>query len=518
MPQAQQPPGPPSSREDAGLLQEALRARIEALEQDKRDLEVMLDTSTQHADLLSAELEQERNDLATMLEMTTLHADTVEDELHENAAAALVKNARQLRLIVEATPAPVLISRLSDGQIVFANAMASTLFQAAPQVLLTLKVAELYLDPADRAPILETLQSGSGVDHQELRFKRLDGTVVWVEASLRQLEFNNDPCILSALHDITERKEAEQRLQQQVDELRQELDDTSRSSELARNTGTTRFSNLDAVVLDHGSTRLIALHSFRGGNGKSSIAVNLAALLADSGKRVAVVDADLQAPGLHVLFGQAVKNIKHTLNDVLLGNCDVQQLAIDVTGDLGQPVSGRVFLVPASVNPGTMAQVLSQGYEAQRLTQTLHELSKTLQLDVLLIDTHSGMNEEALLIMRAVQTVVVVMRTDAQDLEGTGVTVQVARQLEVPNILLMINQLPASGQLHAVRGTVEETFRSEVVATLPHAVEFMNFDHDGLFVFRHPGHPISLALLHASSRLLGLTLQGQTVQSSGAAT
>ena len=498
-------PGPEPSRDELVAAADGLRRRIEELEQEKRDLEVMLETATEHADHLSADLEQERNDLATMLAMTTEHADTVEDELHENAAAALLKSARQLRVIVEATPAPVLISRLADAEIVYANTMMGTLLRAPSQELLGRRVPELYFDPADRAPLLQSLEAQGFVDHQEVRFKRPDGALVWVDVSLRLLDFNDEPSILSALHDITERKEAEQRLQQQVDELRQELEETSQSSALARSTGTTRFHNLDAAVIEHGSTRLIAFHSFRGGNGKSSIAANVAGLLAAQGRRVGVIDADLQSPGMHVLLGQAGKKIDHTLNDFLLGNCGIHQLAIDVTAGLGQPVPGQLFLVPASVNPGAMAQVLSQGYEAQRLTQSFHELANLLQLDVLLIDTHPGLNEEALLTMRAAQTLIVVLRPDAQDFEGTGVTVQVARQLEVPHLLLVVNQLPATGQLQAVRARVEQTFGSEVAAILPQAAEFMTFDNDGLFALRHAGHPISVALQHLCTRLTGAT-------------
>lgn len=246
----------------------------------------------------------------------------------------------------------------------------------------------------------------------------------------------------------------------------------------------------------------MAVHSFRGGNGKSSVTGNLAGLLAASGQRVAVIDADIQSPGMHVLLGQAGKKIEFTLNDYLLGDCAVQQLALDVTADVGPDLGGKLFLVPASINPGAMAQVVSQGYEAQRLTESFHELASLLQLDFLLIDTHAGLNEEALLIMREVQAQIVVLRPDAQDMEGTGVTVQVARQLEVAKVLLLVNQLPHTGQSQATRWRVESTFNNPVVAILPQAVEFMTFDNHGLFALRHPGHPISVALQHLAARLL----------------
>ena len=41
---------------------------------------------------------------------------------------------------------------------------------------------------------------------------------------------------------------------------------------------------------------IVTVHSFRRGVGKSSVAVNLAVLLALQGRRVALIDTDFQAP------------------------------------------------------------------------------------------------------------------------------------------------------------------------------------------------------------------------------
>ena len=49
--------------------------------------------------------------------------------------------------------------------------------------------------------------------------------------------------------------------------------------------------------------KVVSFHSFRGGTGKSNMSANVAALLALDGRRVGVVDADIQSPGIHVLFG-----------------------------------------------------------------------------------------------------------------------------------------------------------------------------------------------------------------------
>ena len=81
-----QPPGIPSR---PVLLAEiaTLRQRVADLEQEKQDLEVMLEMATDHADDLSEALQQERDDLETMLEMTTDHADAIEADLQSQAEA-----------------------------------------------------------------------------------------------------------------------------------------------------------------------------------------------------------------------------------------------------------------------------------------------------------------------------------------------------------------------------------------------------------------------------------------------
>ena len=65
-----------------------------------------------------------------------------------------------------------------------------------------------------------------------------------------------------------------------------------------------------------------------------------------------------------------------------------------------------------------------------------------LKLDVLMIDTHPGLNEETLLSIAISDVLVIIMRPDQQDYQGTGVTVEVARKLGVPAMYLVVNKVP----------------------------------------------------------------------------
>jgi MinD-like ATPase involved in chromosome partitioning or flagellar assembly len=248
--------------------------------------------------------------------------------------------------------------------------------------------------------------------------------------------------------------------------------------------------------------RIISIHSFRGGTGKSNTTANLAALLAAEGRRVGVVDTDIQSPGIHVLFGLTGQEITHALNDYLWGKCSIEQAAMDVTPRLKANLKGQIFLIPSSIKAGEIARVLREGYDAQLLTTGFRNLVKKLELDVLLIDTHPGLGEETLLSIVISDVLAIVMRPDQQDYQGTGVTVEVARKLEVPRLVLIVNKVPACFDPEGVKAQVEQAYGCEVAAVLPHSDEMMILASAGIFVLRYPDHQITATLKQALAKLL----------------
>jgi septum site-determining protein MinD len=248
--------------------------------------------------------------------------------------------------------------------------------------------------------------------------------------------------------------------------------------------------------------KIISIHSFRGGTGKSNAAANLATLLAAQGLRVGVIDTDIQSPGIHILFGLVGEEITASLNDYLWHGRDIKDTAQDVTPELGADIAGKVFLIPSSVKPGEITRVLREGYDAQRLTEGLRRLVDELELDVLLIDTHPGLNEETLLSLVISHTLVIVMRPDQQDYEGTGITVKVAQSLQVPRLLLVVNKTPAILDPAVVEAKVAQTYGCEVAAVLPHADEMMNLASADIFVLRYPDHPMTDLYKQVAAKLM----------------
>lgn len=235
--------------------------------------------------------------------------------------------------------------------------------------------------------------------------------------------------------------------------------------------------------------KIVSIHSFRGGTGKSNITASLASLVARTGKRVGVVDTDIQSPGIHVIFGMNETNVEHTLNDYLWGRCSIQDAAYPVP----QP-SGELSIIPSSIKTNEIARILREGYDVTMLNEGFRDLVRELRLDFLFIDTHPGLNEETLLSIAISDVLFIVMRPDRQDYQGTGVTVEVARKLAVPELYLVINKVPQSFDPDALRAQAEKAYECPVIEVLPHSEEMMQLSSEGVFALAFPDLPLSRSL------------------------
>ncbi len=253
-------------------------------------------------------------------------------------------------------------------------------------------------------------------------------------------------------------------------------------------------------------TRIISVHSFRGGTGKSNTSANIAALLAAAGERVGVVDTDVQSPGIHVLFGFGEDIEGRTLNDYLYGNCGILDAAHDVThlvasSPRGVDDGGALYLVPSSIKAGDIAKVLRQGYDVELLNEGFRSLLKGLELDCLIIDTHPGLNEETLLSITISDTLLLILRPDNQDYQGTAVTVDIARRLEVPELLLLVNKVPANIDTAALEREVSSAYGCNVAGVLPLSEDIVVNASAGLFAPQNPDHEWSRILGGVAARL-----------------
>ena len=130
---------------------------------------------------------------------------------------ALRESEANFRVICEATPVGLLISRVRDGTILYGNRQFCLMFGFAAEEVLHRKTPDLYYDPGDRQALLQKLAQDGLLHNYEVRAKRTDGTLFWVTVALQFITFNGEKVGLSAFYDVTERKQTEIQLRQQAE-------------------------------------------------------------------------------------------------------------------------------------------------------------------------------------------------------------------------------------------------------------------------------------------------------------
>ncbi len=257
------------------------------------------------------------------------------------------------------------------------------------------------------------------------------------------------------------------------------------------------------------NSKIIAVHSFRGGTGKSNITSSLAISMAKQGKRVGVVDTDLLSPGVHVLFGLKDRALGHTLNSYLWGESTLYEAAQDLSYLLKQESSppnsvnanGAIYLVPASTKPSDITRITREGYQKEKLTDGFHDLIGDLQLDYLFIDTHPGISEETLQTISMCNLLVVVLRPDYQDYQGTSVLVELAKMLSVEEMQLVVNKALPAFDVPAYRQQLETAYEVPVSKVLPFSEALMHLASSEVFSLRYPEHPLAQAIDAMSQRI-----------------
>jgi MinD-like ATPase involved in chromosome partitioning or flagellar assembly len=240
--------------------------------------------------------------------------------------------------------------------------------------------------------------------------------------------------------------------------------------------------------------RSIAVHSFKGGTGKSTITANLAVALVSRGKKVGVMDMDLEGPGLHVIFNVDPQEIPHTLNDVLLGRAQPEEAALLMNDRLSLKESGKLYFSPASTKIDDMLRTLRTGFEIESFSSAISKLQNQFELDYLLIDTHPGLDNDTLLAMGVCDHLLLVSRIDQQDIFGTGVMVQIANNLGKPTHLV-VNMIPASlkgSQASKLANTIGAQFKVGVLGWFPFSEEVQRSLSRCVFILTERRHSMTV--------------------------
>ena len=136
------------------------------------------------------------------------------------------------------------------------------------------------------------------------------------------------------------------------------------------------MSKIDfSKVMELASRKLdmIVMHSQKGGPGKTTLSCNIAYELAKRGHKTALVDLDVAQPTIQHIFRIPDKEIKCTINEILLGEANVSD---DLLIKTENP---NLFLITAQKNIEYGEGLLSLIEKIQKHAFfTLHEMSRLL--------------------------------------------------------------------------------------------------------------------------------------------
>ena len=240
----------------------------------------------------------------------------------------------------------------------------------------------------------------------------------------------------------------------------------------------------------------IVVHSFMRETGKTNISAGLAHLLAAYGERVGIIDADISVPVLHSRLGVDAKGLNYAFNHYLMGGCAITDAAVDLTWEDAASHAGALVLVPASMDHAAIRGVLHQDIDVHILNAGIEDLATAYSLDVVLINAPAGLDEISLSCMALADVLLIVLRLDKEDYHGTSVTIDLARNLKTPNILLAVNRADPEYEPFEIRRRMEETYGCAVPVVLSAADEAAMLFAGHATVQERLAHPLA-ALLQA---------------------
>jgi PAS domain S-box-containing protein len=150
----------------------------------------------------------------------------MEGKAHTTTGKERPENDERYFRIVQSIPDAILLTRLSDDIVLDINDAFEELTGYRREEILgdTSRQLSLSLDSDLWTRAIQELEAKGEVREIETNMFRMDGRLVYVLISLRRLEVAGEPCQLHFIRDITERKRAEETLQENERRVRRKLD------------------------------------------------------------------------------------------------------------------------------------------------------------------------------------------------------------------------------------------------------------------------------------------------------
>ena len=245
-------------------------------------------------------------------------------------------------------------------------------------------------------------------------------------------------------------------------------------------------------------SKIIAVHSYKGGTGKTLLSVNLAATFAKQGKKVCIVDLDFRAPSLFALL--KVENTEAWFNDYLNNTCDVNKTLIN----LSSKITGNGKFYVGLANPATEAirdmAAKDRKWEMRALGKLLslrNSLLNEQKFDYLFFDTSPGLQYSSINAIVSADFVIVATTADRSDVDGTRRMLRELYNLFEKKTGLVINKVldsDSKSKRDEMAKKVQAVYQVPLLGIVPCFCEILRAEGNYIFPQDKPDHPFTKIL------------------------
>jgi septum site-determining protein MinD len=252
--------------------------------------------------------------------------------------------------------------------------------------------------------------------------------------------------------------------------------------------------------------KIVAVHSYKGGTGKTLLALNLAAIFAKQGKKVCLMDIDFRAPSLATLLKAEESDC--WMNDYLNGTCDIGKALMDVS----DRVQNCGKLLVGLANPRTEAirdmSSKDRNWEMRALGRLLSLRNSLLSdkgFDYLIFDTSPGLQYSSINAIVTADLVLVATTFDRSDVDGTKRMLRELYDLFEKKTELILNKVlydvsSKSGK-DAMQTKIKDMYEAPLIGIIPCYCDVLRGEGNIIFAEERPDHPLTKTLNEIANKI-----------------
>jgi septum site-determining protein MinD len=251
--------------------------------------------------------------------------------------------------------------------------------------------------------------------------------------------------------------------------------------------------------------KIVAVHSYKGGTGKTLLSINLAVTLAKHGKKVCLLDLDFRAPSLSTLLSIEAE---HWLNDYLNGICEIDKTLIDLSDRIATP--GKFFVCPANPSVEAIRDMSSKDRKWEmhalgRLLSLRNSLLTARGFDYLIFDTSPGLQYSSINAIVAADLVIVATTLDNSDVEGTKRMLRELYDLFEKKTGIALNKVLYEDSLRSQKEKLQtmakEVYEVPLLGVIPCFCDISRAEGKMIFVHKKPDHPFTKILDEIAAKI-----------------